>query len=244
MQCYLTKNHTDKIRDNYHTVLIAKNYEGVKELNRLISLSRTDKNHFYYVGRISFEEFLSLSDNIIKTSACLASPLNKLPVEDTWYEQLVKGYDYLEIQPHNCKEQIEYNRHLAYLSEKYHIPLIAATDAHSVNSYKAECRQVILDAKKQHYEGEDKMDLVYKSYDELVKAFATQDAIPSSLYIEAINNTNVMADSVEEFMLDTSIKYPILYGSAEKDEQKFTSLVYQKYQEKLDNGVISSEEKI
>ena len=74
--------------------------------------------------------------------------------------------------------------------------------------------------KKQHYEGEDKMDLVYKSYDELVKAFATQDAIPSSLYIEAINNTNVMADSVEEFMLDTSIKYPILYGSAEKDEQK------------------------
>lgn len=243
VECYLTKNHIDKIRDNYHTVLIAKNYEGVKELNRLISLSRTDKNHFYYVGRISFEEFLSLSDNIIKTSACLASPLNKLPVEDTWYEQLVKGYDYLEIQPHNCKEQIEYNRHLAYLSEKYHIPLIAATDAHSVNSYKAECRQVILDAKKQHYEGEDKMDLVYKSYDELVKAFATQDAIPSSLYIEAINNTNVMADSVEEFMLDTSIKYPILYGSAEKDEQKFTSLVYQKYQEKLDNGVISSEEK-
>lgn len=77
------------------------------------------------------------------------------------------------------------------------------------------------------------MDLVYKSYDELVKAFAAQDAIPSSLYIEAINNTNVMADSVEEFMLDTSIKYPILYGSAEKDEQKFTSLVYQNIKRSL-----------
>ena len=36
-----------KIRDNYHTVLLAKNYEGVKELNKIISLS-TQKDHVYY----------------------------------------------------------------------------------------------------------------------------------------------------------------------------------------------------
>ena len=40
-EVYLTtdKNTADKHRDNYHCVLIAKNYDGVKELNRLISNS-------------------------------------------------------------------------------------------------------------------------------------------------------------------------------------------------------------
>ena len=56
-----------KIRDNYHTVLIAKNYEGVKELNLLIDRS-TDKDHKYYKPRITFDEFFAISDNIIKIS--------------------------------------------------------------------------------------------------------------------------------------------------------------------------------
>ena len=46
---YVTENLNDKIRDNYHCLLIAKNYDGVLELNKLstISFNRND-NHFYY----------------------------------------------------------------------------------------------------------------------------------------------------------------------------------------------------
>ena len=36
VECYLTKNHTDKIRDNYHTVLIAKNYEGTQPAYKFV----------------------------------------------------------------------------------------------------------------------------------------------------------------------------------------------------------------
>ena len=78
-EVYLTK-HLDKekglIRDNYHYMLIAKNYEGVLELNKLTSKSfNREDGHFYYNPRIPFDELKNTSDNIIMASACLASPL-------------------------------------------------------------------------------------------------------------------------------------------------------------------------
>ena len=69
VEIYLTERLDEKIRDNYHTVLIARNMDGVRELNALVSKS-CDNEHFYYTNRISFEEFLSMSSNIISTSAC------------------------------------------------------------------------------------------------------------------------------------------------------------------------------
>lgn len=87
VEIYLTETHEEKVRDNYHTVLLARNMDGVRELNKLVSLS-CERDHFYYVNRISFDEFLELSDNIITTSACLASPLNKLPRNHPRYMEL------------------------------------------------------------------------------------------------------------------------------------------------------------
>lgn len=78
VEIYLTSTLNEKIRDNYHTILIAKNKDGIKELNTLVDLS-TREDHVYYKPRISFDEFLNISDNVIKISACLASPLNKYP---------------------------------------------------------------------------------------------------------------------------------------------------------------------
>ncbi len=251
VECYLTKSllqpdpetgEMKKVRDNYHTILIARDEQGVREINKALYIS-TDEDHTYYANRLTFEEFLSLSDHVITTSACLASPLSQMDVSDPWYEKLVRRYDFLEIQPHNHPDQIAFNRHLAMLSKKYGKPLIAGTDAHNLNQYKADCRQVILDYKKQSYGSEDSFDLTYKSYDELVAAFREQDAIPEELWMEAIANTNVLADMVEDFELDTSLKYPLLYGSAEADREKLVDVTYQKYHEKLDAGIIPENEK-
>lgn len=123
----------------------------------------------------------------------MASPLNKLPVSHPYYERLVKKYDYLEIQPHDCEDQIAYNRHLAQLASRYGKPLIAGTDAHASSKYKAECRELLMAAKHKSYGNEDDFDLTYKTYDELVSAFRQQDAIPEALWMSAIENTNVMA---------------------------------------------------
>lgn len=227
------------VRDNYHTILLAKNMDGVRELNELVSLSNRD-DHFYYKPRISFDEFLRISPNIIKTSACLASPLNKLPITHPMYERLVTHYDYLEIQPHNHPDQIAYNVHLAELSQKYGIPLVAGTDTHSLDQYKAECRTILQLAKHIEFADEDTFDLTYKSYDELVEMFRVQGALPEKMYLEAIGNTNRIADSVEDFELDTAIKYPFLYG--ERDEEVFMRVIEDGFKEKVASGAITAEQ--
>lgn len=241
VEIYLTESLTEKVRDNYHTVLIAKNNEGINELHRAVSVS-CQKDHFYYANRMTFDEFFKLSSNILKISACLASPLNKLPLNSPSYEKLVQHYDYLEIQPHNHPEQKTYNVHLATLAAKYNKPLIAGTDTHSLNAYKAECRGVLLKANRKSYGDEDMFDLTYKTYDELVKMFEVQDCLPKELYMQAIDNTNVMADSVEDFELDTALKYPILYGSHEKDNEMFKATINKKFSKKIDKGIIPKEQ--
>lgn len=241
VEIYLTESLNEKVRDNYHTVLMARNMDGVKELNKIVSLS-CDKDHFYYTNRISFDEFLKLSDNIITTSACLASPLNKLPDSHPRYMELAKKYDFLEVQPHNHPDQIAFNKRLSELSQKIGTPLIAGTDTHSSSQYKAECRAVLLSAKHKSYGDEDAFDLSYKTYDELVEMFRVQDALSEEEYMSAIENTNLLYDLTEEIELDTTIKYPILYGSREADSQRFIEVVEEKFKEKLDNGIIPKEQ--
>ncbi len=230
-----------KVRDNYHTILIAKNYDGILEINNLVSLSNRD-DHFYYKPRITFEEFLGISDNVIKISACLASPLNKMSVRHPMYEKLLKHYDYLEVQAHNFGEQISYNCHLAEMSKKYGIPLIAGTDTHSIDAYKAECRSIMQLAKHIEFADEDSFDLTYKTYDELVEMFRIQGALPEQVFLEAIENTNRMADSVEPFELDISFKYPKLYGNAAEDKAVFEDTIRKNFQSKIDEGAITPEQ--
>lgn len=324
VECYLTRQLEPKVRDNYHTILIAKNQEGFKELNKLIDLS-TQEDHFYYKPRLSFDEFFNISDNIIKISACLASPLSRFPnditetieeqvknleleldevlkdiakdaddkkAEEEWihlwldsspwawkctpheawlekiqedikltkkefnkrkkeiqsiddvarkiYDKLLQTYDYYEVQPHvRSLEQIKYNQMLYEASKQYGKPLIAGTDTHSINQYKAECRSILQKAKHIEFSDEDSFDLTYKSYDELVEMFNQQNSLPMDVILEAIENTNRMADSVEDFVLDKSIKYPKLYDN---EEEVLNRRIAEKLKEKLDKGIIDKKD--
>lgn len=222
-----------KERDNYHCVLIAKNYDGVKELNALVSKSfRRDDFHFYYTPRISFDELFSTSDNIIITTACLGGVLNNgTPLQkEKMLSFLAEHKDrcFLEIQHHCCQEQIEYNKTLYSLSQATGIPLIAGTDTHALNDEHMEGRAILQKAKGVHFSNEDDWDLTFKSIDELLTVYQKQNSLPMEVIYEAIENTNKMADMVEEFKLDYSAKYPKLYDDSEAV-----------FKEKINAGVIS-----
>lgn len=239
-EVYLTEQLEPKVRDNYHTILIAKNMNGLREINSLISLSNT-ADHFYFKPRITFEEFLNISNDVIKISACLASPLNKLDTLSTSYEKLLKKYDYYEIQPHiNSEEQKKYNKKLFEYSKKYNKPLIAGTDTHSIDKYKAECRSILQLAKGIEFTNEDEFDLTYKSYDELVNMFKEQASLPRNVYLEAIENTNYMADSTDEIVLDESFKYPKVYDD---DIAEIKNRLNKMLQQKINDGVIPKEQR-
>ena len=252
MECYLTETLETNIRDNYHTVLIAKNKDGFKELNRLYKLS-TQKDHTYYKPRLTFDEFLGISNNIIKISACLQSPLNHMywdivnsggnKEREEVFIKLLQHYDYYEIQYHNQKEQIEYNQRLYEWSQMYNKLLIVGTDTHSLNQYKAECRTILQYGKTDDVWGdsENECDLTYKTYDELINMFEAQNSLPMEIVLEAIENTNVMSNTVEELEFDTQNKYPLLYG--DKDEEVLWSVLKTKYKEKLERGEIEDNPK-
>ncbi|MGL5803142.1 MAG: PHP domain-containing protein [Cetobacterium sp.] len=194
-----------KLRENHHVILLAKNYAGVQEINELITLS-SDKEHMYYRPRLTFGEFFEISDNVIKISACMGGVLNKIDRDDPVFDLFVKKFDFLEIQYHNCPEQIEYNRMLAGLGK----PLIAGTDTHELTKYGQDCRAILMKAKGLDDEEID-YDLTIKNYDELVLKFREQSSLPEEIVLEAIENTNVLEDMIEPFDLDYSFKYPTDY---------------------------------
>lgn len=220
-EAYVTETLDEKIRDNMHTVLIAKNFEGFKELNKLVSKSftRTD-NHFYYVPRISLEELMSVSDNIIITSACVGGIFGKgnKETQDKFLDYMSKNNSrcFLEIGHHLDQKQKEYNRFMYELSGKTGIRLIAGTDTHVLNREHEQGRLILQASKNIIFEGEDGWDLKFKTFDELCKSYDMQDTLPENVYLDAIENTNVLADMVEEFVLDTNTKYPKIYEEPEK----------------------------
>lgn len=219
VEAYVTYDKGEKIRDNYHICLYSKNWEGVKELNKLLSnASAREDNHFYYVPRITFEELMNTSNNIIMSTACLGGLLYqtneyKKKLNEEFINFLVKNKHraFLEIQHHNVEEQKEYNKYLYNLSLKYNLRLKVGTDTHALNKTHLEGRKILQKAKNIHFDNEDGWDLTLKTYDELVEAYRVQNSLSMDVVKEAIDNTNVLADMIEEFELDTNYKYPKLY---------------------------------
>ena len=232
IEAYLTEDIGDKIRDNYHCVLIARNYDGVKELNKLTSISfNRDDGHFYYVPRLTFEELFQTSDNILITTACLGGVLNNgtPSAKEKMLNFLRKNKErcFLEIQHHNCEDQIAYNQTLLNLSRELGIRLIAGTDTHALNDEHMDGRAILQKAKGVRFATEDEWDLTFKTYEQLIAAYKKQGSLPMDVVKEAIENTNYMASLVEPFTVDYSPKYPKLYADSEKV-----------FKEKINEGVI------
>lgn len=221
VEAYLTATIDEKVRDNYHCVLLAKNYEGFLELNQLVSNSFNRKdNHFYYAPRITFDELFSTSDNILVTTACVGGVFGKGD-EDTqraFLDFMVKNKHrcFFEIGHHIDPKQVAYNQKMFELSQQTGIPLIAGTDTHVLNEEHEKGRSILQVSKNIRFDGEERWDLKFKSYEELVNAYRKQRSLPEAVYMQAIENTNVMADMVEEFELDRGTKYPHIYENPDE----------------------------
>ncbi len=221
VEAYLTTTLDEKIRDNYHCVLIAKNYEGFLELNRLVSASFNRKdNHFYYAPRITFDELFATSDNIMVTTACVGGVFGKgdSEVRERFLAFMVKNKHrcFFEVGHHIDQKQVTYNLVMYELSQTTGIPLIAGTDTHVLNEEHEKGRSILQASKNIRFDGEERWDLKFKSYDELVSAYRKQGSLPEAVYLQAIENTNMMADMVEPFELDRGTKYPHIYKNPDE----------------------------
>lgn len=256
VEAYLTESLAEKTRDNYHCILIAKNYDGFKELNKLISNSFNRKdNHFYYVPRISFDELFATSDNIIVTTACIGGVLHK--GNESTKEKFLgfissnKERCFLEVSHHIDEKQVEYNKYLKEISNQYDIPLIAGTDTHVLNEEHEQGRKILQLSKKIYFDGEENFDLKFHDYDSLVEAYENQGSLCRDDYLTAIENTNVLSDMVEEFSIDRQTKYPHIYSNPSKTFREKINKAIEKhpyinerYSKKQINKVVDEEFKV
>lgn len=228
IEAYVTHSLEDKVRDNYHLTLLAKNYEGVKEINELSSRSwNREDGHFYFNPRISFDEIKNTSDNIIILTACLGNPLWQLAKnKDKRLKEYVdffaenKHRVYLEVQPHQHEEQIIYNKFLLKMAEKYDMKIVATNDVHALNKRHDDLRGIMKKSKKSAYAYEDDFVLTAKSRSEMYDDFKIQGVLSEEQIESALDMTLEITDSIEEFPFERSIKFPQLYDNPEAIFQK------------------------
>lgn len=217
-----TIDENNLVRDNYHCCLFAKNYQGVLELNYLSSISFNRKDgHFYYNPRITLDELINTSDNILVSTACVGGILCKgtKDAQEKFLKFIIENKHrcWLEIQPHNFDLQIRYNQYLYRIANEYGLKLIATNDVHALNQDYADGRVIMQQSKKPKkviFHDEDQCDLNWKNGDEMVEAFKEQCSLPDFVYMAAIQETVDFADQIESYELDYSNKYPRLYKDA------------------------------
>ncbi|MBE5746637.1 MAG: DNA polymerase III subunit alpha [Clostridiales bacterium] len=212
-ELYAVDDHLQKLHGikNEHLVLLAKNKTGYKNIVKLDSLSYIDG---YYGGkpRISYDLIKQHSEGVICLSACLAGRLPQLLLRGeydeakAWAAEMkgVFGDDfYIELQDHGIAEQKQIIPDLIKIARELNIGLVATNDVHYIEKEDWEMHEVLLCIQTKSTLAQPKMkfethEFYMKSGDEMMELF---HYVP-----EAITNTRVIADKIEEPVFDLTPK--------------------------------------
>ena len=227
------------VRDNYHLIMLAKNKDGVREINYLSSIANIKDGHYYYTPRIELDDVIHTSDNILILTACCAGMLCRgtSEVKEKFLTFIINNQHrcWLEIQPHCFKDQIDYNKALYALSQNYGIRMVATSDVHAVSKEHLAGRSIMQKAKNIVFHDEDECDLTWHNDDEMVAAFSKQNALPEEVYLQAIEETNNIAAQIEDYKLDYTNKYPRRENSEEEFKKRIRDGIKEHGVDKYEN---------
>ncbi len=212
-ELYATDDHLDKRfgTKTEHIVLLAKNKIGYRNIVKLDSLSYIDG--FYGKPRISYDYIKRHHEGVICLSACLAGRMPQLLMDGDyegakkWAQEMkdVFGEDfYIELQDHGIAEEKQVIPELIKIARELNIQLVATNDVHYIEKSDWEMHDVLLciqtkktlaDPKRMKF---DTQEFYMKSGDEMLDLF---HYVP-----EAISNTRVVADKIEEPVFDLTPK--------------------------------------
>lgn len=183
----------------FHLLAIAKNENGRKALNGIIT--QANLNGFYYKPRISIDIMKPYADDLIISSACLASKLAK-EIDFQKCIDYIKEYKsifphfYLEMQSHIQEDQIKYNEKILKLSKLTNTPFVITTDSHVATKedlyYQARHVQIAHDSDTltESYEG------CYLQSEEEIYEIMTPQIGEENVKI-GLENTNIINNMIE-----------------------------------------------
>ena len=247
----------------YHLVLLAKNKTGYRNLCKLISIAWVDGE--YRRPRIDKNILQQYKEGLIVCSACLGGEIAKLltakKYEEAeksvlWFKEVFGDDYYLEMQRHktdkpNADTEVYQMQeaiipHLAELSKKTGVKLIASNDVHFVEEEHGEAHDRLIclstgkkvsDENRMHYTKQEWL----KSPQEMAAIFPD--------FPEALSNTLEIADKVETYSIDSGplmpkFEIPESFGTEEEYRKKFTEedLFNEFTRDEKGNVVLSKEE--
>lgn len=214
-EAYWVKNRFEKDRTNGHIIMLAKNENGRKAINSILSTANEDG--YYFRPRVDVELLLSLpADDVMITTACIAF-WHYDDIEDILvqlYNHFKKNL-FLEIQYHDTESQVKLNQRILALSEKYGIEMIVGMDSHYIYPDQSKERDYILAAKNIHYEDEDGWFMDYPDDETTMNRFLKQGVFTKDQIQRAMDNTDLLLEfedyAINNRIFSKDIKLPSLY---------------------------------
>ena len=205
-EAYFVKDRFEKDRSNKHLIVIAKNNDGVMQLNDI--MTEAHSSGFYYKPRVDKELIFSLNPNdFIITTACVAGIWDEPELILALHRKFGKNF-FLEVQAHSMAKQIEVNREILRLSAEAHIPIIHANDSHYIYPQDSKYRDILQRAKEMYYEFEDEMVLDYPDEDEIYRRYENQGVLTRDQVRTALDGTMVFDECEPITLINDDIKLP------------------------------------
>ncbi len=205
-------------QSSYHLVLLAKNFQGYKNLIKLASYAYIEG--YYYKPRIDRELLEMFGSDLICSSACLAGEVPRAisagridEAEETilWYKNLFGEDYYLELQRHETDvpgadttvfpQQQKVNKVILELAAKHGVKCIATNDVHFVSADDREAHdRLICLTTNADYEDPDRLRYSKQEY---LKTQEEMSEIFKDLP-EILDNTIEIASKIEKYSIDSS----------------------------------------
>lgn len=197
----------------HHIVFLAKNKEGIKALNKMITYAHTK---FYYNPRIDMNYIKThakeLFDNVIVLTGCINGRLPQLLLEDKEEEATQYVFDlisylgvhnvFIELQNHGKPEEIEATKRLILFADKYKLKTVATNDVHYIYKEDYILREIMLARdRKQTLQQREQNGEIFPP--ELY--IKTEQEMLQVLPETAVFNTSIINNMIEEIDLEEKI---------------------------------------
>ncbi|MFU0783565.1 MAG: PHP domain-containing protein [Thermoanaerobacterium thermosaccharolyticum] len=229
----------------YHVIILVKNQKGLRNLYELVSKSNLE--YFHRNPRIPKSLLTQMREGLLIGSACEQGEVFRGLIsnfDDDKLQEIIRYYDYLEIQPLgnneflidkgevNSKEElIKINKRIYELGKRLKKPVVATCDVHFLDPWDDVYRKILMYGKG-FKDADRQPPLYFRTTEEMLSEFNYFDEKTAKEIV--IDNPNKIVELIEDVKPIPDGTFPPSIEGAEEELRKLTlNKAHEIYGEKL-----------